>query len=208
MINAQCRKCRRRAEKLFLKGERCFSPKCAMVKRPFAPGIHGKKRRRGEGSEFGRQLNEKQKIKNTYGVLERQFKNYVFEAMEEKGDNRENLIRKLETRLDNVVFRSGFARSRQAARQIVSHGHILVNGRRIDIASYRAKIGETISLREKSKETPLFKDLKIILKNYNTPAWLSLDKEKLEGKITALPTIEDYGKDLTGVGMVIEFYSR
>lgn len=207
MINAQCAQCRRRGEKLFLKGERCFTPKCAIVKRPFPPGLHGK-RRRGEGSEFGKQLNEKQKIKNIYGVLEKQFKNYVLAAMREKGDNRENLTRKLEMRLDNVIFRLGFARSRQAARQITSHNHILVNGRRVNIPSYAVKIGDIISLREKSRTSPMLKDLKIILKKYSAPSWLSLDKEKLEGKVSALPAIEDFGKDLTGIGMIIEFYSR
>lgn len=206
MVNAKCKKCRRARQKLFLKGERCFTPKCAMVKTPYPPGIHGRKRQR-ELSEYGKQLIEKQRIRNTYEVLEKQFKNYVLTAMREKGDNRENLMRKLEMRLDNAVYRLGFAKSRASAKQIVGHGHILINNRRVDIPSYQVKVGNIISLREKDKKSVLFENLKVSLKKYEPSSWLSLNKEKLEAKVISQPTIDDV-KDLAGIGMVIEYYSR
>lgn len=202
---SQCKICRRIGEKLFLKGERCFTPKCAMIKKPYKPGVH--KKTRVLLSEYGRQLNEKQKIRKTYGLLEKQFKNYVKAAIKEKGDSRENLMKKLEKRLDNTVFRLGWAKSRNLARQIVSHGHILVNNRKVNIPSYQVKIGDVIALKEKSKKSSLFENLKISLKKYQTPSWLSLNKEKLEGKVVSQPTIEDLG-DLSGIGMIIEYYSR
>lgn len=206
LLNAKCKKCRRVKQKLFLKGERCFTPKCAMVKTPYPPGIHGAKRRR-ETSEYGRQLIEKQKIRITYGVLEKQFKKYILAAMEERGDNRENLIRKLEMRLDNVVYRLGLTKSRLTAKQIVGHGHILINNHKVDIPSYHVRVGDLIFIREKSKKLVLFDNLKVSLKKYESPSWLSLNKEKLEGEIIAQPTVDDV-KDLTGIGMVIEYYSR
>src|SRR4030043_988045 len=148
MISIKCKKCRRAGQKLFLKGERCYSQKCAMVKRPYPPGLHGK--RRSSLSEYGKQLLEKQKIRNTYGVLERQFKKYVLETKDKAGDKREFLFKKLEKRLDNVIFRAGFAKSRTQARQTVSHGHVLVNSRRMNIPSYEVKVGDVISIKVKS----------------------------------------------------------
>ena len=209
MILEQCKKCRRVVQKLFLKGERCFTQKCAVTRRAYAPGAQGgkKKRRRGEVSEYGRQLIEKQKLRITYGVLERPFKKYVLEAMQAKGDNREKLMERLETRLDNVVFRLGFAKSRFGAKQIAGHGHILINGRKLDVPSYQVKVGDVITIKEKSKKSALFNELPITLKKYETPAWLSLDKEKLEGKMNTRPTVSDFG-DLASVGMVVEYYSR
>jgi len=210
MNDPKCKKCRRAGEKLFLKGERCFSQKCAMVKRPDPPGIHGKKgggRRRGAGSEYGKQLAEKQKIKRIYGVGERQFKKYAKEAMAEKGDTRESLMKKLETRLDNTIFRLGLAKSRTMARQFVNHGHILVNGKRVSVPSYQVKKGQEVTLHSKIKASGLMKDLEIALKKYETPAWLSLDKQTLAGKILNEPVAEDFG-DLNPAGMVVEFYSR
>jgi len=207
-IDSKCKKCRRAGEKLFLKGERCFSAKCAMVKRPDPPGIHGKaRRRRGGTSEYGKQLAEKQKIKRIYGIRERQFKKYVQQAMVAQGDTREILLKKLETRLDNVIFRLGWAKSRTMARQLVSHGHILVNGKRISIPSYQVKKDEIISLNPKIKESNLMKDLPTILKKYETPQWLMLEKEKIEGKILNIPNAADLG-DLNPAGLVVEFYSR
>lgn len=209
MIDAKCRQCRRSGEKLFLKGERCFSQKCAMVKRPYAPGALGAKRKKGRRgfSEYGQQLAEKQKIKKFYGVLERQFKKYFLEASRGKGDTRENLIKTLEKRLDNVIFRLGFAPSRAAARQIVNHGHITVNGRRLDIPSYSVKVGDILGLKEKAKKSKLFENLPAFLKKYETPRWLVLDKEKLEGKVNNEPNAEDFD-DLTSIGLIVEFYSR
>jgi len=207
MINPKCKKCRRAGEKLFLKGDRCFSPKCAMVKRPNPPGIHGKAKRRGGASEFGKQLAEKQRMKRIYGISERQFKKYVKEAMVAQGDTREILLRKLEMRLDNVVFRLGLARSRTMARQLVNHGHILVNGKRVSIPSYQVKKDQVISVNAKIKESNLMKDLAAILKKYETPSWLSLEKEKIEGKILGIPAADDLG-DLNPAGLVAEFYSR
>lgn len=205
---SKCKKCRRAGQKLFLKGDRCFSPKCAMIKRPDPPGIH-KKGRKGRGglSEYGKQLAEKQKIKRIYGIGERQFKKYVKEAMAERGDTREILLRKLEMRLDNIVFRLGWVKSRNAARQLVNHGHILINGKRVNIPSYQTKKGQVIVLGGKIKNSDLMKDLPTILKKYEPPAWLSLDKETLDGKILDAPSVIDLG-DLNPAGFVIQFYSR
>jgi len=211
-IDAKCRQCRRAGEKLFLKGDRCFSQKCAMVKRPYAPGLHGNQRKKGKGrrggsSEYGRQLAEKQKLKRLYGIFERQFKKYFLEASRGKGDNRENLMKILEKRLDNVIFRLGFAKSRAAARQLLSHGHILVNGRRLNIPSYSVKVGDVLALKERIRKSRLFENLAASLKKYEAPRWLILDKEKLEAKVTIEPTAEDFG-DLMNIGLIVEFYSR
>jgi len=207
MANSTCKKCRRAGEKLFLKGERCFSPKCAMVKRPDPPGIHGKSRRRGAGSEYGRQLAEKQRLKRIYGLRERQFAKYVKEAIDDKSDTREALLRLLEMRLDNVVFRLGWAKSRTMARQLVNHGHIIVNGKKVSIPSYQTKKNQIIHLSKKIRESNLMKDLGAYLKKFETPTWLALDREKIEGKILAEPVAQELG-DLNPAGLVIEFYSR
>jgi len=205
MISIKCKKCRRAGQKLFLKGERCYSQKCAMVKRPYPPGLHGK--RRSSLSEYGKQLLEKQKIRNTYGVLERQFKKYVLETKDKAGDKREFLFKKLEKRLDNVIFRAGFAKSRTQARQTVSHGHVLVNSRRMNIPSYEVKVGDVIIIKVKSSLTPLFKDLKELLKKHVVPPWMSTDLSKLEIKINS--DVSDVDSNIiSSLGMIIEFYSR
>lgn len=206
MTNAKCKQCRRAGEKLFLKGERCLTPKCPMIKKPYPPGVHGRSRRRGL-SEYGQQLKEKQKIKRTYGILERQFKRYIKLASQQKGDSRENLMRLLETRLDNTVFRLGFAKSRSQARQIVSHRQVMINKKTVNIPSYQVKAGQTITLRDKIKKSTLFENLKASLKNYQLPAWLSLDKQKLQGKVLNLPSVNDFG-DLGPLGTILEYYSR
>jgi len=206
IIDSKCKKCRRAGQKLFLKGERCFSQKCAMIRKPYIPGLHGKSRRRGL-SEYGQQLIEKQKVRHVYGISEGQFKNYFKEIVGQKGNKEELLANKLESRLDNVVFRLGWAQSRSLARQIVNHGHILVNQRKVDIPSYQVKKGDIIQIREKSKKLSLFRDLKITLKKYETPAWLSLDKQKLAGEIIDQPKVADLGK-IGEIGMIIEYYSR
>lgn len=207
MLDPSCKKCRRSGEKLFLKGDRCFSPKCAFVRRPEPPGIHGKARRRGGISEYGKQLAEKQRLKKIYGLRETQFRKYIEESAIAKGDNREILLRKLEMRLDNVIFRLGWARSRNAARQLVNHGHILVDNRRVNIPSFQVRKDQQISLAERIKGSELFKDFPVLIKKYEPPVWLLLDKEKPEGKILCQPAGEDLG-NLASVGLVIEFYSR
>lgn len=206
MIDSKCKKCRRAGQKLFLKGERCFSQKCAMIRKPYIPGLHGKSRRKGI-SEYGQQLIEKQKVRHIYGVSEVQFKNYFKEIVGQRGNKEELLVNKLESRLDNVVFRLGWAQSRNLARQMVNHGHILVNQRKVNIPSCQVKKGNIIQIKEKSKKLSLFRDLKINLKKYETPAWLSLDKQKLEGEIIDQPKVADLGK-IGQIGMIIEYYSR
>jgi len=209
LTGSKCRQCRRAGEKLFLKGDRCFLPKCAMVKRPYPPGAQGKNVRRGRGglSEFGRQLLQKQRIKKIYGILERQLRKYFDEAQEQKGDTRENLIKKLETRLDNVVFRLGWMKSRSSARQLVNHGHILVNNHSVNIPSYQIKKGDTISFKEKTLKSKITENLLAGLKKYQAPSWLAQDAEKLEAKVLGLPEGEDLG-DLGSLGLIVEFYSR
>lgn len=184
MMDNKCKKCRRAGEKLFLKGEKCFSPKCPLTRKPYPPGIFGKSKRkrvRRGLSEYGAQLREKQKIKFSYGLRERQFSNYLKEATP--------LFELLESRLDNVVFRLGFSDSRLGARQIVSHGHIMVNSRKVNIPSCRLKIGDKISIRPQSANKAVFKDLDIKLKKYNPPSWIKLDKIKKEGEIIGRPTL-------------------
>jgi len=206
---AKCRQCRRANEKLFLKGERCFTQKCAMVKKAYPPGAHGRSRgrhRRGL-SEFGQQLMQKQRLKKIYGILERQLKKYFREAQKQKGDTRENLVRRMEMRLDNVVFRLGWTKSRASARQLVNHGQVLVSGRRVNIPSYRVRVNDVINLRDKIKNSKLMENLAGSLKKYEAPQWLFLDKEKIEGKILSEPSGNDLG-ELTPIGFIVEFYSR
>jgi len=207
MDKVSCKKCRRIGQKLFLKGERCFTPKCAMVKKPYAPGIHGKKRKRRGISEYGAQLTEKQKVRNIYGIREKQFKRYFKEASREKGVIEDNFLKKLELRLDNVVFRLGFTESRRKARQLVSHGHILVNDRKINLPSFQVKPNDVIKIKKSSSDSILFKDLKTKLKKYKPLDWLSLDKNNLEGGIISLPTQESVNIPAT-LQMIAEFYSR
>lgn len=205
---AKCKQCRQVGEKLFLRGERCLGTKCGMVRKAYPPGVHGKAMgQRRKISEFGRQLMQKQRVKKIYGVLERQFKKYFEQAQAQKGDARENLMRKLEMRLDNVIFRLGLAKSRQAARQMVSHGHILVSGKRVTIPSYGIRAGETISLRERTKKSKLLEDIAASIKKQEVPSWMTLDKEKLEAKIVGAPSGDDLG-DLAPIGLIVEFYSR
>lgn len=206
MKDPMCKKCRRAGQKLFLKGTRCYTPKCAMVKKPYAPGAHGKKRRRAL-TEYGTQLAEKQKLKRIYGVNEKQLRKYFKEASKSKGASTEILLSKLETRMDNVIFRLGWAESRAKARQIVGHGHILLNNRRVDIPSIHVKKGNRITIKKSSSNKPLFKDLETRLKKYNPPNWLLLEKKVLQGAVVNLPSKEDVdtGVDLQ---MIVEYYSR
>ncbi len=206
-LDSKCKLCRRAGEKLFLKGDRCLSPKCAMVRRPYLPGIHGHTPKRG-GSEFGRQLAMKQKIKRLYGVMERQFRHHFEEALKEKGITGNQLLSRLERRLDNVVYRLGFAASRTQARQLVSHKMFAVNGTRLNIPSSAVKIGDVITLKPNKKDKGYFKTQGEILRNKkDVPHWLELDAEKLEGKVVALPTRDDVGVNVD-VQMVVEYYSK
>ncbi|HCU08104.1 MAG TPA: 30S ribosomal protein S4 [Clostridiales bacterium] len=198
-----CRLCRREGQKLFLKGERCYSGKCALEKRNYAPGQHGQGRKKV--SNYGLQLREKQKAKRFYGLQETQFKNYFTKAANKRGITGETLLIMLETRLDNTVFRMGFASSRKEARQLVCHGHFTVNGKKVDIPSYSVKPGEIIKVKEKSISSLKFKEIKEM--TISTPAWLSIDTDKLEGKIISLP---DRSMIDTPVEeqLIVELYSK
>ena len=192
MIQDKCKICRRAGEKLFLKGERCFVAKCAMTRKPYAPGPATKSggQRRQSTSDYAIKLRENQKIKFSYGLRTRQYNNYLYEAQERAGGGnvKAKLYEFLESRLDNVVFRLGLAESRSIARQMVTHGHIMVNGRRVDIPSYRIKTGDKIAIRLQSAGKGIFKDLDLKLKKYNPPAWIKFDKTKKEGEIAGVPS--------------------
>jgi small subunit ribosomal protein S4 len=205
MIDAKCKKCRVAGEKLFLKKERCYSPKCAIVKKPYRPGVHGKARK--SASEYGSLLAEKQKVKNTYFLRERQFKKYFTEASRRRGNTGEILLQKLELRLDNAVFRAGLASSRSLARQLVGHGHFLVNGRRVDIPSYEVKKGDVVEIRPSGQAKFPFSELKAALNKYQTPSWIDLDKEKLKAKILRRPQADDIGANFK-MDLIVEYYSR
>ena len=200
-----CRLCRREGLKLYLKGERCYSEKCSFNKRPQAPGQHGQNRKKV--SEYGMQLREKQKARRIYGVLENQFRGYFAEAERQKGVTGENLLQILESRLDNVVYRLGFASSRVDARQLVRHGHFLLNGKKANIPSILVKAGDVISITEKSQSSAKFSDLAETLAHKAVPAWLELDKTNLSGKVIALPTREEIDSPITEQ-LIVELYSR
>jgi len=205
----KCKTCRRLGQKLFLKGDRCFSAKCAMLKRAYAPGPQ-KKRKGGNPSEYKKSLDEKQTLKKWYGVSERQFKRYVEETLEKMGkvdDVSAELIRKLEKRLDNAIFRMGFAKSRVQARQLVSHSFFLVNGKAVNIPSYQVKKDDVISIKENKKAKGVFKELANELKRKEIPAWISLDKDKLEAKTVGEPNLDEV-KPPAEISLIFEFYSR
>ena len=201
--NPSCRLCRREGQKLFLKGERCYSTKCSMEKRSFPPGQHGQGRKKV--SEYGLQLREKQKAKRFYGLQEAQFRNTFDKASRKTGITGENLLIMLETRLDNVVFRLGFASSRKEARQLVTHGHFQVNGKKVDIPSYTVSVGDVIKIKEKSTNSPKFKEIKEM--SITVPAWVSVDVEKLEGKIVAMPVRDDIDTPIAE-HLIVELYSK
>lgn len=215
MSLAKCKICRRAGQKLFLKGERCFSPKCAIVRRNYPPGAHGQsKKGRRVVSEFGKELMEKRKIQKSYHLSEHQFSNYIKkgialsrEGMLQKMTLGDFVAQKLESRLDSIVFRSGFCISRSVARHLVTHGHFTVNGRRVEVPSLEVSIGDEIAIRPESANFAPFKDLATRLKNFTPPSWISLDKEKLVGKVVSFPGLEEAA--LPGdINMVIGFYTR
>ena len=202
---AVCRLCRKEGMKLFLKGDRCYTDKCGIVKRAYAPGQHGQRRKKF--SEYGLQLREKQKARRFYGVLEKQFRNYFHEADRQKGITGENLVRLLERRLDNVIYRLGLAGSRPEARQLVRHGHVTVNNKKVDIPSYLLKVGDEVGIREKSKASPKFKDIAEAAMHKTSPAWLEADKENLRGRVVAMLSREDIDLPLEE-HLIVELYSR
>ena len=200
-----CRLCRRENMKLFLKGERCFTEKCAMERRPYPPGQAGQGRRKF--SEYGMQLREKQKVRRIYGVLEKQFRAYYKEAARQKGITGELLLQLLERRLDNVVYRAGFAGSRTEARLLVGHGHVLVNGRRVDISSFSVKAGMTVSLREKSQKIGRVMEAIQNVDKRGVPAWLELESDKFSAQVKALPAREDIVIPIQEQ-LIVEYYSK
>lgn len=205
-IDAKCKQCRRVGEKLFLKGDRCSSPKCAMVKRNYAPGFHGPKGRK-RLSDYGLQLQEKQKAKKLYGLLEKQFRLTYAKASKKQGDAGKNFLRLLEMRLDNVIYRLGWASSRSQARQLVNHGHFTVNGRKASIPSFSVKLGETIKIKKSSLSNSFFKNLGEKLKKADRPSWLNLDVTDLSAKVLHEPKDTDLPQNIN-VPMIIEYYSK
>ncbi|HEY7269248.1 MAG TPA: 30S ribosomal protein S4 [Dehalococcoidia bacterium] len=200
-----CRLCRRYGEKLFLKGDRCFGPKCAVVRRPNPPGSAVQRRRKV--SDRGLQLREKQRARVFYGLLERQFRRYYEEALHRPGVSGVNLIQLLESRLDNVVYRLGFADSRKQARQIVRHGHIQLNGRKTDIPSALLKLNDEVAFTTRGAKTEYAKMLPEVMKSKQAPVWLSLDLAGLKGRVIGAPTVEE-AESLFDPNVVVEFYSR
>lgn len=206
-INAKCRQCRRAAEKLFLKGDRCFSPKCGVVKRNYAPGAHGKKPSKSL-SEYGLQLSVKQKIKRIYGVLERQFRKHFEEVQNKKGITGDLLLERLEMRLDNVVYRMGIASSRNQARQLVNHGCVMVNNRKVDIPSFEVKVGHEIKVNPSKVVKNYFKNIDSSLKNKKDfPGWIDVNAKDLAGKVLRKPERDEMNINLNAQ-VVVEYYSR
>jgi len=206
--DAVCKLCRREGQKLFLKGERCLSPKCAIERRNYPPGEHGKKATfRRKVSDYGMQLREKQKARRIYGVMERQFRRYFREATRLPGLTGAMLLAMLERRLDNVVYRMGFADSRAQARQLVLHGHFDVNGRKTDVPSFNVNVGDVVTVRESSRGSVYFKDRTQIMEDSRIPAWLSIDLAGMRGSVVNEPSREDIEIPLNEQ-LIVEYYSR
>jgi small subunit ribosomal protein S4 len=212
MLDAKCRICRRTGRKIFLKGEKCFSAKCPMIKKAYPPGNTGKGRGKAL-SEYGKELKEKQKLKGWYGLRERQFSKYVKDVLAKAHRTKaaknpaELLVKELESRLDSTVFRLGFAANRVQARQLVSHGHFLVNGKTTDIPSFSLKKGDKVNIRPNSLKKPVFEKLSVNLKKFETPSWLKLDKDKLQGEFIGVPNLEEVAPPAE-ISSIFEFYSR
>jgi len=204
--DAVCRLCRREGMKLFLKGSKCFNDKCPVEKRNFAPGQHGKDRK-AKIVGYGLQLREKQKTKRIYFTQEGQFRNYFEKAARAKGVTGEMLLQQLERRLDNVVYRLGFALSRRQARQLVRHGHVHVDGRKVNIPSYEVDIGEEIAIRESSRKLPILEQAKDFASHQNAPNWLNIDRDNYQGRVVALPKREDIQLPVNEQ-LIVELYSK
>ena len=202
---AKCRICRREGAKLFLKGDRCYTDKCAYERRPYAPGQHGRIRKKM--SDYAVQLREKQKTRKMYGILEEQFRDYFKRADMQKGVTGENLLSALERRLDNTIYRLGFATSRNQARQLVRHGLFTLNGRRVNIPSLQVKVGDVIEVRERNRQSPIIQEAQQVIARRGTPAWLEVEGEKLKGKVIALPTREDVQFPINEQ-LIVELYSK
>ncbi len=201
----QCRLCRRETEKLFLKGDRCFTEKCAVERRQYPPGQHGQ--RRGKLSDYGVQMREKQKVRNSYGLLEKQFRKYFEKAERKQGVTGEVLLQFLETRMDNVIYRMGFAPNRNSARQLVRHGHFLVNGRGVSIPSYHVRAGDMVEVRQPSRDLDMIKDSIARAEQRGIPSWVEMDFQNFKGKVIQVPTREDI--QLTAQEqLIVELYSK
>jgi small subunit ribosomal protein S4 len=204
---AVCRLCRREGQKLFLKGLRCFTEKCAIEKRNFVPGQHGQARR-PKTTGYGLQLREKQKVKRTYGLLERQFRNYFHKAERAKGPTGENLIVMLERRLDNAVWRSGLGSSRAQARQLVLHGHIAINGRKVNIPSYLVSVGEEIVLKPSMQQNAMILEARNVAQSQSVAPWLDIDRENCKARVVALPKRENVQTPPITEQLIVELYSK
>ena len=203
---SSCRLCRRENLKLFLKGDRCYSDKCAFERRPYAPGQHGQ-RRSGKISDYQLQLREKQKVKRIYGVLEKQFRKYYYNAERQKGITGINLLLFLECRLDNIVYRMGFASSRNQARQLVRQNHFTVNGKKVNIPSFQVSQGDYVEVKEKSRKSKVITDSLETVVRRGIPAWIDLDKDKYRGTLTAVPNREDLTMPMQEQ-LIVELYSK
>ena len=200
-----CRFCRRETTKLFLKGDRCYSDKCSVERRNYPPGQHGQGR--SKYTDYGVQLREKQKVRRIYGLLEKQFRNYAHLAEQRRGVTGENLLLLLESRLDNIVYRMGFASSRSEARQLINHGHFLVNGKKVDIASFLTKPGLVIEVKEKSKKLKGIEDSMSAVGRRPVPQWLEVEPENFKGTIKGIPTREELPPTIREQ-LIVEFYSK
>ena len=203
---AKCRLCRRENTKLFLKGDRCYSDKCAFNKKNYPPGEHGKGRFK-KTSEFGIRLREKQKARRIYGILEKQFKNYFKKASKKSGVTGENLLQLLETRLDNLVYRMGFAPSRNAARQLVNHGHIKVDGKKVDICSYQVKKEQVLSVKETSRGIPSIQESLAVKRGSHGINWIEINPENFSGKLLKIPVLDEIPSQINE-RLIVEFYSK
>lgn len=208
VVSAKCRQCRREGAKLMLKGDKCLGAKCTIIKRNYAPGQHGLSRRRGKPSDYLLQLREKQKVKRIYGILETQFRNYFEKADRKQGVTGEILLQLLETRLDNTVYRLGFAASRSMARQLVNHDHFTVNGKKVNIPSYQIRVGDKIEFIKESTGNTFYKELlPNLLTKASAPSWLKLDIKKVSGEVISIPTREELDPDINE-SLIVELYSK
>ncbi len=206
-LGSVCKLCRREGEKLFLKGRRCLGAKCSFERRSYPPGDHGQKPPTRARGEYRRQLRTKQKAKRIYGIFEKQFRNYYFKAARQTGITGENLISLLERRLDNVVYRLGFATSRKQARQLVKHNHFTINGKRVNIPSYLVDVGDIITPREKSRQNATIQEALEFSQQRGAPEWLEIDSDKPEGRVQRTPIVEHIAAELD-TQLIIELYSR
>ncbi|MEA3449564.1 MAG: 30S ribosomal protein S4 [Patescibacteria group bacterium] len=205
-LDPKCKKCRRAGERLFLKGERCSTPKCAIVKRNYAPGFHGP-RQRVRISDYGKQLKEKQKARYQYNMMEKQFRLTFERAKNKPGDTGEIFIQMLESRFDNTIYRIGFASSRAQARQLINHGHFTINDQRMSIPSYKVKVGDIIKIKNNKKEAKYFKNISEILKNKEVPGWINFDIKELKAKILHAPLMDQVNPSFN-IQLIIEYYSK